>query len=359
MNLVGIATLLIGLLSWDLSAQVVEAPPSPRGSLKVKGRFVNPGPSPHASSDAPKVIDEVERRISLVGTLLTQDTAPDPPLTMEVPDRSFLMSNRQHTSFTWLGHATCLIQMGGQTFLTDPHFSERASPVSFLGPKRLFAPPLAIEELPHIDVVVLSHSHYDHLDLPSLRALARQPGGSPLFLVPLELKAWMQKEGMTRTEELDWWQTQTHQGLRYTLVPAHHWSTRVLWDRNQTLWGGWVVQSDHFKFYFSGDTGYSDLFSDIARLGPFDLSAIAIGAYEPRGFMKRHHINPEEAVRIHHDIGSQRSIGIHWGTFRLSSESLQQPVRDLARALEAQHLDPETFVTLPPGKTLRFPLRVP
>ena len=354
--------LLLGLIPLTVMAlqapEQASRPTSPGPSLMKEGRFVNTGQTPHTRREAPKVMDQAEMLISRLWTGATRKSEKTEEAVSSVtPDLSFLKSNHHRPSFTWLGHATCLVQMGGQTLLTDPHFSERASPVSFMGPRRLFPSPISLKDLPHIDVVVISHSHYDHLDLPTLHALAQQSGGSPLFLVPLELKAWMHAQGLTRTEELDWWQTQTHQGVRYTLVPAHHWSTRTLWDRNKTLWGGWVVRSDDFKFYFTGDTGYSDLFPQIASLGPFDVSAIAIGSYEPRGFMKVHHINPEEAVRIHQEVGSQLSIGIHWGTFRLSSEALQQPPRDLERALEQHRLDPKTFITIPPGETLRFPRR--
>lgn len=349
-----------GLMSLGLgltlgSTQVSPSESTPQASRKVKGRFVNTSQTPHTQEEVSKVMDRAEFLTNRLWTAATQDAKTEPSMPVATPDLAFLKSGHQGPSFTWLGHATCLVQMKGQTFLTDPHFSERASPVSFIGPKRLFPSPISLTQLPHIDVVVISHSHYDHLDLPTLRHLSQQPGGSPLFLVPLELKGWMQSKGLTRTEELDWWQTLEHQGVRYTLVPAHHWSMRTLWNRNETLWGGWVVRSDDFKFYFTGDTGYADLFPQIARLGPFDLSAIAIGAYEPRGFMKVHHINPEEAVRIHQDVGSRYSVGIHWGTFRLSSEAWLQPPRDLSRALEQRRVDPKSFITLPPGETLRFP----
>ncbi len=329
------------------------------GAKMVQGRFVNGGKSPHTRKDAPNVIDEIER---LVNRSWVDDNPLDPidiKLKSVMPDLSFLKSNRSQVTFTWLGHSSCLVQMGGQTFLTDPHLTERASPVSFIGPKRLFPSPISLKNLPRIDVVIISHSHYDHLDLPTLKSLSNQTGGSPLFLVPLKLKTWMQNQGIPRTEELDWWQSFVHEGQNYTLVPAHHWSSRVIWDRNKTLWGGWVVQSQNFKFYYTGDTGYSDIFPQIASLGPFDLSAIAIGSYEPRWFMKIHHVNPEEAVRIHEEIGSKLSVGVHWGTFKLSSEDLNQPPRDLKEALIKRQIDKKEFVTLPPGQTLRFPLRTP
>ena len=251
---------------------------------------------------------------------------------------------------TWLGHATFLVQTPRLNFLTDPHFSGRASPFSFAGPKRFVAPPVSVPELPPIDVVVISHNHYDHLDTTSVKALANHQGGSPLFLVPLGLESWMNSKGIDNAIEMDWWQSRDLAGATITMVPVHHWSARGLGDRNQTLWGGWTLASDDFNFFFAGDTGWSDDFADIGkRLGPFDLSAIPVGAYEPRWFMKEQHVNPSEAVDIHLAVGSEFSIGMHWGTFQLTDEPYEQPVTDLADALVEKGVSPDAFVVMAPG----------
>lgn len=262
---------------------------------------------------------------------------------------------------TWIGHSTVLVQIGGRTIITDPIFSRRASPVPFAGPKRVQPPGIALADLPRVDLVVLSHNHYDHLDLRSVRALARQRGGPPAFAVPLGLERWMRRNvwraDRKRIFALDWWQSANidgmPDGLRATLVPVHHWSARTLWNRNENLWGGWAVEADGFRFFFSGDTAYSRDMPEVgARLGPFDLAAIAIGHYEPRWFMHNHHVNPEEAVRIHKELRARRSLGIHWGTFaRLTMEPIEQPLHDLAAARERHGVAEDDFFTLRHGET--------
>ena len=256
----------------------------------------------------------------------------------------------QGARVTWLGHATFLVQTPSLNLLTDPHFSGRASPFSFAGPKRFVAPPVPVPALPRIDVVVISHNHYDHLDTQSVRQLAKHPEGSPLFLVPLGLKDWMAGKGVDNAVEMDWWQSRAVQGATVSMVPVHHWSARGLGDRDQTLWGGWTLKADGFNFFFAGDTGWSDDFAEIGRrLGPFDLSAIPVGAYEPRWFMKEQHVNPSEAVDIHRAVNSRFSIGMHWGTFQLTDEPFDQPVKDLSAALIEKGVDPDEFVVLPHG----------
>jgi N-acyl-phosphatidylethanolamine-hydrolysing phospholipase D len=248
--------------------------------------------------------------------------------------------------------------------LTDPVFSERASPFSFVGPKREQPPGVALGELPPIDVVLVSHNHYDHLDLPSCRALAAQAGGSPLFVVPLELKAWFQRRGIGNVVELDWWQQHTLGGVDIVLVPAQHWSARGLNDRMKTLWGGFAVFAPDCQLFFAGDTGYSRDFADIRqrfadrqRDGGFDIALIPIGAYEPRWFMQSQHVNVEEALKIHADLGAQRSLGVHWGTFELTDEALDEPPRQLARQRGGLGLPDDAFFTLAIGETRRLPPR--
>lgn len=255
---------------------------------------------------------------------------------------------------TWLGHASVMLRVNGFSVLTDPHFSERAFPVQWAGPKRKVRSPITVDRLPAIDVVVISHSHYDHMDRDTLIGIAqRQP--DTLFLVPLGVEKTLQSWGIHNSKALDWWESHTVKNTRLTLVPAYHWSARTLLDRNKTLWGGWSVEHPDLKFYFSGDTGYSKDFEEIGkRLGPFDFSAIAVGAYEPRWFMKAQHVNPDEAVQIHKDVKSSRSIGVHWGTFELTDEALDQPIGDLKQALKKQNVNPDEFLLLEAGETINL-----
>jgi N-acyl-phosphatidylethanolamine-hydrolysing phospholipase D len=254
---------------------------------------------------------------------------PKPPekLTAVVaPDMKFVSANNgkaQEPAITWIGHATMLVQMGGLNILTDPVFSERASPVQFAGPKRYQAPGIALKDLPRIDVVLLSHNHYDHLDTGSVKALNQQPGGAPLFIVPLGVKKWFAAEGITNVQQMDWWDKQTVKTaageVEIHFTPVQHWSARGLNDRRATLWGGFALFASDIHLYFSGDTGYSKDFIDTQKHfaarqtaalgGGFDMALIAIGAYEPRWFMKAQHVNPEEAVQIHLDLQAKRSIG--------------------------------------------------
>ena len=265
---------------------------------------------------------------------------------------------------TWIGHASALVQAGGINVLTDPVFSERASPLSFIGPRRAQPPGLALAQLPHIDAVLVSHNHYDHLDEASVLALNRQAGGPPLFIVPLGLKAWLAGLGIDNAVELDWWHSQRVGESEVVLTPVQHWSGRGLTDRLATLWGGYAVFSPGFQWYFSGDTGYSKDFADIRQrfasrqqAGGFDIALLAVGAYEPRWFMASQHVNPTEAVQIHRDLGAKRSLGVHWGTFELTDEPLDQPPRDLATASRAAGLAEGEFFVLAVGETRRLPPR--
>ncbi len=249
---------------------------------------------------------------------------------------------------TWVGHATFLVQTGGLNILTDPIFSERASPVSFAGPRRVVPPGVALENLPPIDAVVLSHNHYDHLDA---RTIARLGPGVHYF-VPLGLARWFRRQGLERVTELDWWQSATLGPLRFHAVPAQHFSLRTLFDANETLWCGWVLEGPAGKVFFTGDTGYSPDFQEIGRrLGPMRLSLIHIGGYRPRWFMQPMHCNPREAVQIHRDVGSRQSIGMHWGTFRLTDEPLGEPPRLLTQALQEAGIPAEHFTVLNIGET--------
>jgi N-acyl-phosphatidylethanolamine-hydrolysing phospholipase D len=306
-----------------------------------------------------------------------RDGLPPPPreaIAQVAPDLAFITANARagnamQPALTWIGHASALVQMGGLNVLTDPVFSDRVSPFSFVGPRRHQPPALTPANLPAIDLVLISHNHYDHLDESSVRALNAQAGGPPLFVVPLGLKAWMANVGITNVVELDWWQSRRIGATEVVLTPVQHWSGRSLNDRMKTLWGGYAVFAPDLHLFFSGDTGYSKDFADIrARFadrqrpeqgGGFDVALIAVGAYEPRWFMTSQHVNPAEAVQVHLDLGAKRSVGIHWGTFPLTDEALDEPPRHLAQARRAQGLADEDFVVLAVGETRRYPRRRP
>ena len=269
---------------------------------------------------------------------------------------------------TWIGHASALVQMGGFNILTDPQFSERAGPVQFAGPKRHQAPGLTIAQLPRIDAVVISHNHYDHLDLSSVRALAALEY-APAFYVPLGIDDWFKANVPgAKVFKTDWQQkhvlkkpgstspVESGSELVMQFLPVQHWSSRTPFDRLATLWGSWAMLAGNKAVWFSGDLGYSEDTANIAKQFPqgFDLSLIAVGAYEPRWFMKGQHINPQEAVTIHRQIGSRKSVGIHWGTFSLTDEPLDQPIADLAAAKKSQTLPDQSFIMLRHGQTIGF-----
>ncbi len=266
-------------------------------------------------------------------------------------DAAALAKSEHGWRVTWLGHATVLLQIDDLNVITDPMFSQRASPVSWFGPERATPPALRADQLPHIDAVLISHNHYDHLDEASVEALARQAGGPPRFLVPLGLERWLAEHGITNAQALGWWQQTTvsrgRTTVRVELLPSQHWSRRGLSDTNATLWGAfglWDEGGTGGSAFFAGDTGYGPVFKEIGRrAGPFDLALIPVGCYEPRWFMKGHHVNPADAVRLAQDIGARYSLGIHWGAFRLCDEPVEAPLDDLPTALKEAGVAPEKF----------------
>lgn len=247
---------------------------------------------------------------------------PRPGAAPAVPfDRSAL---EREPSITWIGHSSFLLRMDGISFLTDPMFSRRASPFTFMGPPRMVPPGVPLDALPPIDFVLLSHDHYDHADAPTVKWLAQR--GVP-FVVPLGLAEWVRGLGGQATE-LDWWQDTELAGVRLHCVPAQHFSGRSLRDRFRRLWAGWVVAGRTRRFYYAGDSGYSADFRLIGeRLGPFDLAAVPIGAYLPSAMMHFVHVTPEEALQIAQDVNTRRAVAMHFGTFDLADEPPDEPPR--------------------------------
>lgn len=302
------------------------------------------------------------------------------PIAVVQPELDFIRANAQaglkmQPAVTWIGHITVLAQIGGLNILTDPVFSERCFPVQWAGPKRQTPPGLTLDQLPHIDVVLLSHNHYDHMDEGSLESLARQDGGSPLFITPLGHKHWFAQRGIHRVVELDWWDTHVLEAsdrsarIPVTLTPAQHWSARTATDALRSLWGGFAVMSPDCHLFFAGDTAYSKDFVDIRQHfareqtpelgGGFDIALLPIGAYEPRWFMKDQHVNPAEAVQIFKDLGCKQALAVHWGTFQLTDEALDEPPRALASALKNAVLTEDQFVACAIGATLGIRPRKP
>lgn len=272
---------------------------------------------------------------------------------------NFLKTNTDKATLTWIGHATFLIQFSGLNILTDPQFSDRASPLSWAGPKRVISPAMKINDLPEIDVVIISHDHYDSLDVATVIALSKHNQKRRLtFLVPLGMKAWFEELNLESVNvvELDWAQSHTingpDNGVRFTAEPVQHWSKRSLFDTFERLWASWVIEANDSRIFFAGDTGYAKHFKDIGdKYQDFGLALIPIGAYEPRWFMKSHHVNPEEAVKIHLDINSRYSVAMHWGTFILTDEPLDEPPVKLKEALKKYRLTEKQFEVFKHGET--------
>jgi L-ascorbate metabolism protein UlaG (beta-lactamase superfamily) len=254
---------------------------------------------------------------------------------------------------TFIGHSTFLIQTAAGNILTDPMFSERASPVQFAGPRRARAPAVRFEDLPAIHVVLLSHNHYDHCDRGTLAAIARR--WQAVVVTPIGNRAIVASTGVRRIVELDWWEETTEAPMPIAVGPAQHFSARTPFDRNRALWGSFAIRAAGRLIFFAGDSGYGPHFAAVrARLGPPDLALLPIGAYEPRWFMKDIHMNPEEAVQAHLALGAARSIGMHFGTFQLTLEGIDDPVSELDAARRRLDVDRERFDTLDFGASFRL-----
>ncbi|CAM9551350.1 unnamed protein product, partial [Discosporangium mesarthrocarpum] len=308
--------------------------PAPRAE---NGRFANPvGPLGHGSLGIrfPFMLRRIRASFDLRAGAPVDDRA----------DGAYFRGPGDSPRVTWIGHATVLVEMDGVRFLTDPTWSKTASPVSFAGPPRLAPPGIALAALPPIDFVVISHNHYDHLDVPSLVALAER---DPLtqFIVPLGNGELLRDAGITRVIELDWTERTRIGNVLVHCLPVQHWSKRSLFDDNRALWASWAVTGPTRRVYFGGDTGYFDGFREIGEaLGPFDLAVLPIGAYAPREMMRASHMNPEEAWQAGLDVRSEAVLGVHFGTFDLSDEEADEPPRRLRATALADEREDDAWV---------------
>jgi len=318
------ALVAVAIVAATLDARA-EAPPH-----HVDGGYRNSGGIPgHGDAPTKVTLPFFLRRIA---GALSWNKVPSPPVVAN--DAAFLRENALGSvpTVTWVGHSTFLVQMGHVTFLTDPTWSSTASPVA-LGPRRFVDPGLRMRDLPAVDFAVVSHNHYDHMDLDTLRTLASK--GTRIF-VPLGNLETLRSAGIGNVEELDWWEQRTVRGVSVHCVPARHWSRRGLFDGDRALWSGWAVVAGDRRFYFAGDTGAFPGFVEIGdRLGPFDLAALPIGAYEPQAMMKPAHLNPEEAIAAATAARAEKSVAMHFGTFDLSDEPIDEPPKRFRAASAA------------------------
>jgi N-acyl-phosphatidylethanolamine-hydrolysing phospholipase D len=324
--------------------------------MRANQRYTNP----HVKDTKRTLLDVIRWKMGYFGDRVPEHPAPQ-DFSFPLPEHTF---DERAPSVTWINHSTFLIEIDGLHILTDPIWSQRCSPLPFLGPKRRHLPPVKLEELPKIDLVLISHDHYDHLDKKTVRALHRL-NPNTLWLVPRGVKSWFERAKIYAVHECSWWdEVELAFGqiqLRATAVPAQHFSGRSASALNSTLWAGWVVEFTRASgaqknLYFVGDTGYNPYdFKEIGQRWPsIDLSLIPIGCYLPRAFMAPVHVEPQDAVRIHCDVNSKLSLGMHWKTFHLSDEPMHQPPYDLLRALQAQKIDSATFLAIKPGYALNW-----
>lgn len=282
----------------------------------------------------------------------SRERKPWPTQIANVPHEPITPVTQPNTvKITFVNHATVLIQTPSANLLTDPIWSERASPFSWWGPRRVRTPGIGFAELPHIDVIVISHNHYDHLDISTLLKLDKK--FHPFFLVPLGNKILLNNAGIKNVIELDWWQSYEIKKARITFLPSQHWSARWLNDRNKTLWGSYGIEVANKKIYFAGDSGYENHFKTIREKWHIpDFALLPIGSYLPRWFMHDNHMNPEEAIQAHLDLQSAQSMAIHFGTFQLSDEAIDQPVKDLMASLTTYGISANQFRVLKEGETI-------
>ncbi|KAI8319902.1 Metallo-hydrolase/oxidoreductase [Martensiomyces pterosporus] len=365
----------------DSAVSTARSPPPLYESLFIGGRFVNPFDTwrdktlwdficwlvtRRGGNGLPSDRSELEKDLPLVlphYTLLDalsrsharrtrnqQELEGSDPAYADLPDMSMLNKDKAITA-TWLGQSTCFVQMEGLNVLTDPIFKRRTV-YSWLGPERLRPVPCQLEDLPHPDVVLVSHNHFDHLDIDVVRKL----GNSVTWYVPLGLRDWFARQGVYKVKEMDWWQESEFAigEKKFTIVatPTQHWSGRNGFDSNCSLWSSFLVKGANASLFHCGDTGYCPAFKEVGRrYGPVSLAVLPIGSYEPRWYMCHQHINPEDAVMIHRDLGARNSIGVHWGTFMMSDEHYMAPPRDLAAACAKHGLKVDEFIAPQFGRT--------
>ena len=252
----------------------------------------------------------------------------------------------------WVGHSTFLIKKNGITILTDPVFSDRASPFKNIGPKRLIPPAIPLKQLPEIDFITISHNHYDHLDIRSLKDLYSL-NSNTIFLVPAGDKKLLERQKIENVYEYEWWEGYLSDELKITFTPVQHWSKRGLFDRNKSLWGGWFFEFNDFSIFHAGDTGYSEDFkSTRMKLGSPKYAFIPIGAYDPEWFMAESHVNPEDAVQIMLDLGAENSFGMHWATFKLTDEDTLEPRERLEAEVKNKKIN--SFIAPIPGSIINL-----
>ena len=289
---------------------------------------------------------------SAVLRMLREPRTPWPAHIDQLPQRPAPL-NDAVAVVTFIGHSTFLIRTASGNILTDPIYSQRAGPLNLIGPKRVRQAAVLFDQLPPISVVLLSHNHYDHCDRRTLRRLAQR--FQPIVMTPLGNGRLAGSTGIRRIEELDWWQETEYSSLSIAVTPAHHFSARGLFDRNRALWGGFMLRVGTKRIFFAGDTAYGTFFSDIRkRLGPVDLALLPIGAYEPRWFMRSVHMNPAEAVQAHLDLEASESIGMHFGTFQMTTEGIDEPERALDEACRHCGVPTSRFRTLGFGESVRL-----
>ncbi len=265
--------------------------------------------------------------------------------TIDEVDSQFICHNREQPAITWIGHVTFLIQIAGLNIVTDPVWASR---MGF--EKRLAKPGIPIASMPEIDLVLISHNHYDHLDYRSIKKLK----GNPIYLVPKGLKSDFMKKGLTKVKELSWWDSMYHKDAKITFIPSQHWSRRTLFDLNASLWGGWMVEGAKKTVYFVGDTGYHNGFNTIGKKFTIDYVLMPIGAYEPEWFMKQQHVTPEEAVQGYLDLRANFFVPMHYDAFRLADDTPKEALDRLEAKWESAMIAKEKLKILKLGETLKI-----